>query len=66
MSAAFYTDQELADLLGVSVSLIRKMAKNGPSRRGRHVLDIRLINCVVIGDMRRWNKSEADRLLGIN
>lgn len=66
MSAAFYTDKELADILGVSVSLVRKMAKAGPSRRGRHVIDIRLIRCVVVGDMRRWNKAEADRLLGIN
>jgi len=61
----FYTDRELAEILGVSVSLIRKMAKDGPSRRGRGVLDIRLIGCVKVGDMRRWNREQADRLLGL-
>jgi len=64
-TSRFYTDRELADILGVSVSLIRKMAKDGPSRRGRGVLDIRLIKCVTVGDMRRWNKEQADKLLGI-
>ena len=65
MSAKFYTDRELAELLGVSVSLIRKMAKDGPSRRGSGVLDIRLIDHFKVGDMRRWNAAAADRLLGI-
>ena len=64
-TSRFYTDRELADILGVSVSLIRKMAKDGPSRRGRGVLDIRLIGCVKVGDMRRWNRDQADQLLGL-
>lgn len=60
---AFYTDRELAEMLDVSVSLIRKMAKEGPSRRGANVLDIRLAECIVVGDMRRWNKDQIDKLL---
>lgn len=61
----FYTDRELADVMGVSASLVRKLAKDGPSRRGKGVLDIRLIEHHIVGDMRRWNKAAADRLLGI-
>ena len=65
LTSRFYTDRELAEILGVSVSLIRKMAKDGPSRRGRGVLDIRLIGYVKVGDMRRWNRDQADQLLGL-
>ena len=61
----FYTDRELAEMLGVSVSLIRKMEKDGPSRRGKNVLDIRLIRHVTVGDMRRWDARETERALGI-
>ena len=65
MTCQYYTDRELAELLGVSVSLVRKMAKDGPSRRGRGVLDIRLIAHFKVGDMRRWNARAANSLLGI-
>lgn len=61
----FYTDKELAGLLGVSVSLVRKLAKDGPAERGRNVLDIRLIPCLKVGDMRRWDAKAAHRILGI-
>lgn len=61
----FYTDKELAELLGVSVSLVRKLAKDGPAERGRNVLDIRLIPCLKVGDMRRWNAKATHRILGI-
>ena len=61
----FYTDSELAAIMGVSASLVRKLAKDGPSKRGRGVLDIRLIEHHKVGDMRRWNKAAANRLLGI-
>ncbi len=65
MSKLFYTDRELAELLGVSVSLIRKMASGSPSRDSGKVLDIRLIPHFVVGDMRRWNAKATDKLLGI-
>ena len=61
----FYTDKELAGLLGVSVSLVRKLAKDGPAERGRNVLDIRLIPCLKVGDMRRWDVKATHRILGI-
>ncbi len=61
----FYTDRELAEMLGVSVSLVRKMAKQGPSSRGAGTLDIRLIEHFTVGNMRRWNAEAADRLLGV-
>ena len=61
----FYTDKELAGLLGVSVSLVRKLAKDGPAERGRNVLDIRLIPFLKVGDMRRWDARATHRLLGI-
>ena len=61
----FYTAKELAGLLGVSVSLVRKMVKDGPSRRGGNVLDIRLIKHFVVGDMRRWDAKSTEQLLGI-
>lgn len=61
----FYTDRELAGLLGVSVSLVRKLAKDGPSQTGRNVLDIRLIHHFKVGDMRRWDARQAHKLLGI-
>lgn len=66
MTTNFYTDRELAELLGVSVSLVRKLAKFGPSRPGPGVLDIRLIPCFRVGDMRRWDAGAANRLLGIS
>ncbi len=65
MTCQYYTDRELAELLGVSVSLVRKIAKNGPSRRGRGVLDIRLIHHFKVGDMRRWDMQATKSLLGI-
>ncbi len=65
VAAQFYTDRELAELLGVSVSLVRKMVKDGPSRRGRGVLDIRLIPHLTVGDMRRWDMRATQKALGI-
>lgn len=62
----FYTDRELADLLGVSVSLVRKLAKDGPAERGRNVLDIRLIGHFRVGDMRRWNAKQVHEVLRIS
>jgi len=61
----FYTDAELAEMLGVSKSLIRKMVKQGPSRKGPGVIDLRLVELVMVGDMRRWKKCQIDKLLGI-
>ena len=61
----FYTDKELAGLLGVSVSLVRKLAKDGPAETGRNVLDIRLIQHFKVGDMRRWDVNQTHKLLGI-
>jgi len=65
MDCLFFTDRELAEMLGVSVSLVRKMAKDGPSRRGRGVLDIRLIPHFTVGNMRRWDAPATRKLLGI-
>ena len=62
----FYSDHDLARLLSVSTSLVRKIAKHGPSRRGRGVLDLRLIPHHVVGDMRRWDAKATNQLLGIN
>lgn len=66
MSKMFYTDKELAELMGCSVSLIRKMVKQGPSHKGVGVVDIRLAECKIVGDMRRWRKDQIDKLLGIS
>lgn len=65
MQRMFYTDKELAEMLGVSQSLVRKMEKHGPSRRGAGVLDIRLIRHFTVGNMRRWDARQTDKLLGI-
>lgn len=65
MERIFYTDKELAQLLGVSQSLIRKMEKHGPSRRGSGVLDIRLIRHFTVGNMRRWDAKQVEKTLGI-
>lgn len=59
----FLTDAEVARLLKVSPSTVRRLVYEGPDRCDR--FDLRVCEPIVIGGMRRWPKSRLFAALGI-
>ena len=53
--------KEVANFLGISVSMVRKMMKEGPSRKGG--LDIRKAGPIRIGSVWRFNREKLLKLL---
>lgn len=60
----FMTDADMARLLRVSASTVRRLVRDGPDACGR--FDLRLCEPIVIGGMRRWPKSKVYAALGIS
>jgi hypothetical protein len=56
-------DKEVAALLKISPSCLRKQLRNGPAKTGSNVIDLRLAEPVVIAGMRRWSKRKVLDLL---
>lgn len=61
--AEFLTDSDVARLLRVSVSTVRRIARESPGRRG--AFDLRLCEPVLVGGMRRWAAAKVYAALGI-
>lgn len=59
----FLTDAEVARLLKVSPSTVRRLVYGGPDRCDR--FDLRSCEPVVIGGMRRWPRARLFAALGI-
>ena len=57
------TDRELAERMGCSVSLVRKLATKGPKRTGPGVVDLRMVPHAIVGNMRRWDEAAVDGAL---
>ena len=57
------SDKEVAALLKISPSCLRKQLKRGPAKTGPNVIDLRLARPVVIAGMRRWSKRKVLDLL---
>lgn len=57
------TDQEVADLLKVSISSVRRNAAHGPSKPGPGSIDLRLADPIYIGNRRRWDKEKVLALI---
>ena len=56
-------DKEVARLLKISVSCLRRQAVHGPSSKGPRVVDIRLAKPIVIAGMRRWSRTRVQALM---
>jgi hypothetical protein len=55
------TDDELCDLLRISRVTLRKILANGPARkRYRNGGDLRLIQHIHVGGLRRWLKDSVE------
>lgn len=52
-------DKEVACLLKISPSCLRKQLKDGPAKKGANVIDVRLAEPKVIAGMRRWDKNKV-------
>lgn len=52
-------DKEVAALLKISPSCLRKQLKHGPARCGKNVIDVRKAEPKVIAGMRRWEKQKV-------
>ena len=48
-------DKEVAAMLGISTSCLRKWLRDGPPSRA--TFDIREVEHIVIGESRRWNRA---------
>lgn len=59
----FLTDREVAELLKVSVSTVKRLIRQGPNKPGR--MDLRLCEPLVIGGVRRWPRTKLYQMLGI-
>lgn len=59
----FMTDSDVARLLKVSASTVRRIARQGPARAG--AFDLRLCEPVIVGGMRRWPAAKVYAVLGI-
>lgn len=59
----FLTDREVAKLLKVSPSTVRRLVYAGPDEAGR--FDLRLCEPIVIGGARRWPRRKLYGALGI-
>ncbi len=57
------TDSDVAKILNVSVSTVRRNARLGPLRAGPGVLDLRLADPIYIGKSRRWDRKRVIDLL---
>lgn len=57
------TDKDVASLMRVSVSTVRRLATKGPQLANG--LDLRLAEPIYVGEMRRWPRSRVYALLGI-
>lgn len=53
------TDSDVAKILNVSVSTVRRNARLGPLRAGPGKLDLRLADPIYIGKTRRWDKARV-------
>ena len=53
----FLTDGDIARLLRCSISTVRRLATKGPGERGG--IDLRKIDPVHVGEMRRWPLSNV-------
>ena len=52
-------DKEVAALLKISPSCLRKQLKHGPARSGKNVIDVRKAEPKVVAGMRRWEKQKV-------
>lgn len=52
-------DKEVAALLKISPSCLRKQLRHGPARSGKNVIDVRQAKPKVVAGMRRWEKQKV-------
>lgn len=58
----FLTDRDVAKILKVSPSTVRRLIYNGPDKCDR--FDLRKAEPIVIGGMRRWDKARLIAAFG--
>ena len=58
----FLCDKEVCQLLGISMSCLRSILAEGPSRGG---IDLRKANPIKVNSMRRWSRNRLCELVGI-